>query len=167
MKLIWFHCGKDSASRSQRNNIYLHTRTRRRIAFGLPNAFQGLDRCSRNVSIFLYVCSIQRENKEQSNSLEGLSIFLAVMQQNLHCLQRGVSSLAAFLVLILADPQIPAATVGKNVFIQWEREINQGKLTILDLKAHQGFKEINQYEASLVFSAIPPFPNTLIVSNVI
>lgn len=46
-------------------------------------------------------------------------------------------------------------------------EINQGKLTILDLKAHQGFKEINKYEASLVFSAVPPFPNTLIVSNVI
>lgn len=71
MKLIWFHWGKILPhDLGVTISIYTHAR-----GCGLLlGSLMHLDRCSRNVSIFLYICSMQRENKEQLNSLEGLSI---------------------------------------------------------------------------------------------
>lgn len=63
---------------------------------------------------------MQGENKEQPNSLEGLSFFFFFFLW-LQCCKIFTASLAAFLVSVLAAAQPPAIPANENIFVAWER----------------------------------------------
>lgn len=146
LKRIWLQWGKLQPQVS--GYLYLHTCTRVCTALGLPDALPGSDGCLRNASIFSFICSRQRENKEQANSLEGLSIFW------LSCSETFPAYKTVFLPWLLfycntcrgSTPSYPC----------WQKSVyTWAKLTSLGLKAYQEIKEINKLEASLVVSAPP------------